>query len=433
VRVLKKASQVTHLDRYWALSIEGDAQNLDMVVDMAGYVYRGNFEDYWYNLFQLPAYNPKFDEEIPHRDWHEIFYKLSNSNINNFYSDFPVIREKQLFFTDTEFSLTENNDINASVGHILLSIPELLGDLSYSVTTTDHKSQPISASINQNGLITIPGSIDYEIQTEISLGVSVVDEFGRGFRESITISIDDVFEDLDGDGEEDHLDTDIDGDSFDNQEEESYGFDPRNAYSHPELPIVQTLSAELSSNGTYFLKGTLLSKGGVSLNDLGFEINGKGFNENERIAVDINTSEGSVYSIQLLNPAPGETFTYRAFAVNVAGKTTGAPRKIKTKISEDWWYGADELEGGWKSSWIGVFLPQPNEWAYHAELGWAFVSPDGSGGLWLWVEENGWHWTREGVWPFLWSNNTADWLYLMKSGSRVFLYDYSTQSFISDF
>ena len=140
-----------------------------------------------------------------------------------------------------------------------------------------------------------------------------------------------------------------------------------------------------------------------------------------------------MYSIQLLNPAPGETFTYRAFAVNVAGKTTGAPRKIKTKISEDWWYGADELEGGWKSSWIGVFLPQPNEWAYHAELGWAFVSPDGSGGLWLWVEENGWHWTREGVWPFLWSNNTADWLYLMKSGSRVLLYDYSTQSFISDF
>ena len=27
----------------------------------------------------------------------------------------------------------------------------------------------------------------------------------------------------------------------------------------------------------------------------------------------------------------------------------------------------------------------------------------------------------------------ADWLYLMKSGNRVFLYDYSTQSFITDF
>jgi len=43
------------------------------------------------------------------------------------------------------------------------------------------------------------------------------------------------------------------------------------------------------------------------------------------------------------------------------------------------------------------------------------------------------HWIGEGVWPFLWSNNTADWLYLMKSGNRVFLYDYSTQSFITDF
>ena len=43
------------------------------------------------------------------------------------------------------------------------------------------------------------------------------------------------------------------------------------------------------------------------------------------------------------------------------------------------------------------------------------------------------HWISEGIWPFLWSNNTADWLYLMKSVNRVFLYDNSTQSFISDF
>ena len=219
--------------------------------------------------------------------------------INDLFYDFPVVGDKQLFFTDTEFSLTENNDINASVGHILLSIPELLGDFSYSVTSANHTSQPIPASINQDGLITIPSSIDYEIQSEIRLGVSVVDEFGRGFRESITISIDDVFEDLDGDGEEDHLDTDIDGDSFDNQEEEFYGFDPRNTYSHPELSIVQTLSAELGSNGIYLLKGRLLSNGGVSLSDLGFEINGKGFNENDRLAVDVNTSEGSLFSIQL--------------------------------------------------------------------------------------------------------------------------------------
>ncbi|MDA9119962.1 hypothetical protein N9J83_07450 [Opitutales bacterium] len=433
VSLLKEASQNAHIDRYWALSIEGDDQNLDMVVDMAGYVYRGHFEDYWYHLFQLPAYNPKVDEEIPHRDWHEVSYNLAHSQINDLFYDFPVVGDKQLFFTDTEFSLTENNDINASVGHILLSIPELLGDFSYSVTSANHTSQPIPASINQDGLITIPSSIDYEIQSEIRLGVSVVDEFDRGFTESITISIDDVFEDLDGDGEEDHLDADIDGDSFENEEEEFYGFDPRNAYNHPELSIVQTLSAELGSNGVYLLKGRLLSNGGVSLSDLGFEINGKGFNENDRLAVDVNTSEGSLFSIQLLNPAPGETFTYRAFAANVAGKTTGAPRKIKTKISEDWWFGADELEAGWKSNWIGVFLPQSNGWAYHSELGWAFVSPDGSGGLWLWDEGNGWHWTREGIWPFLWSNNTADWLYLMKSGNRVFLYDYSTQSFITDF
>jgi hypothetical protein len=81
----------------------------------------------------------------------------------------------------------------------------------------------------------------------------------------------------------------------------------------------------------------------------------------------------------------------------------------------------------------GPFLPQPNGWAYHTDLGWAFISPDSNAGIWFWVEGNGWHWTRDGIWPFIWSNTTSDWLYIMKSGGRTFIYDYSTESFISDF
>ena len=42
-------------------------------------------------------------------------------------------------------------------------------------------------------------------------------------------------------------------------------------------------------------------------------------------------------------------------------------------------------------------------------------------------------WTRQGVWPFMWSDSTANWLYLMKSGDRTFIYDYSTESFILEF
>ena len=48
---------------------------------------------------------------------------------------------------------------------------------------------------------------------------------------NFTIHLQDIFEDLDGDEIEDHLDDDIDGDGFTNQEEEAYPSDPRDPNS----------------------------------------------------------------------------------------------------------------------------------------------------------------------------------------------------------
>jgi len=229
------------------------------------------------------------------------------------------------------------------------------------------------------------------------------------------------------------LDSDIDGDAYENEYEVSNGLDPRDADSRPQIPLIFTLSPDRNSSGTYQLKGNLLSAGGVPLTELGFEINGDGYSLNEKIEVYTDVSEGGVFTLTVSNLTPGETYTYRAYASNVAGYNRGALRKFTVDKSQDWWFGAEELDAGWKSNWIGVFLPQPNGWAYHADLGWAFISPDSDGGIWFWVEDNGWHWTRDGIWPFMWSNNTSDWMYLMKSGTRTFIYDYSTGSFITDF
>jgi len=288
--------------------------------------------------------------------------------------------------------------------------------------------------IDQDGMLRTTTPLDFETDpTSVGIIARASDPSGAFIEEHFTIHLTNVVEDLDEDDIEDYYDEDDDGDGFGDEIELELGFDHRNSYNRPELAIAQTLTASLSPNGNYMLRGKLLASGGVQLSNLGFEITGDGFGYNHLLYVDTNVSESSEFSLNLDALTPGETFTYRAYASNIAGTSLGAPRKFTVERPEDWWYGADELDGGWKSNWIGVFLPQPNGWAYHTDLGWAFISPDSNAGIWFWVEGDGWHWTRDGIWPFMWSNTTSDWLYIMKSGGRTFIYDYSTESFISDF
>jgi len=44
------------------------------------------------------------------------------------------------------------------------------------------------------------------------------------------------------------------------------------------------------------------------------------------------------------------------------------------------------------------------------------------------VDDEGWLWSSDKAWPFLWASSTKDWLYPMKVGVRTYLYDYSLES-----
>ena len=67
----------------------------------------------------------------------------------------------------------------------------------------------------------------------IGVVVTVQDDQGGMLREQFEITILDVFEDLDQDGIEDHLDPDDDNDGFSDDEEYAKGTDPRDANSIP--------------------------------------------------------------------------------------------------------------------------------------------------------------------------------------------------------
>ncbi len=83
-------------------------------------------------------------------------------------------------------------------------------------------------------------------------------------------------------------------------------------------------------------------------------------------------------------------------------------------------------KGWWASPWLGTFYQSSNGWARHEKLGWIYPVKTKPGGVWLWSEGMGWLWTDTGLYPRLYSDKEASWLYFYGSmeGKRLFyVYD----------
>ena len=97
----------------------------------------------------------------------------------------------------------------------------------------------------------------------------------------------------------------------------------------------------------------------------------------------------------------------------------------------EWWNSLQETNNaGWRESdWFGTFLPHKSGWIYHQSIGWLYAHPGKEDDFWLWSREFKWIWTKKGIYPFLFRNNSSNWLYILgiKDGKAVF-HDYSTDS-----
>jgi hypothetical protein len=84
---------------------------------------------------------------------------------------------------------------------------------------------------------------------------------------------------------------------------------------------------------------------------------------------------------------------------------------------------------GWRESeWLGTFLPHKSGWIYHQSIGWLYAHPGKENDFWFWSSEFKWIWTKNGIYPFLFRNNTSNWIYILgeKDGRAVF-HDYSEE------
>ena len=97
------------------------------------------------------------------------------------------------------------------------------------------------------------------------------------------------------------------------------------------------------------------------------------------------------------------------------------------------WNEAKILQGGsWRElSWFGAFLPLDQGWNFHNQLGWFFTADSKGNSFWSWHPTMGWSWLSSGVFPFLYSDQRKNWLYLDMQSSNLekwLIYDFSIPS-----
>ena len=141
------------------------------------------------------------------------------------------------------------------------------------------------------------------------------------------------------------------------------------------------------------------------------------------ITGDVNTSKAGTYEI-----------IYSV--VDIAGNVSESVKRsvvISNEVAENpttyWWSSATTIGNGFYQNWLGQFMPFESGWIYHLDFGWVYVVESNIQGLWLWIQSEGWIWTNESIWPYLWANKTGNWLYFTNFNSQNYFFDYQIYDF----
>ena len=202
------------------------------------------------------------------------------------------------------------------------------------------------------------------------------------------------------------------------------------AWEKPEilLPGVVTLQHEIL-DGVVFARGELVEDGGEMPYRIGFHLseNLEVLAEDPTLRMVSATITGTVFEANIDRLQAGKTYYLRAFAENSAGVSVGRVETLRTAERSSLPFQGVLLESGWvESDWFGTFqINEGMQWIFHIEFGWIYHGPTDQNGIWFWKENEGWFWTRKDIWPFLWQQDSANWLYYFGThGTGPTFWDY---------
>ncbi|MDA8989785.1 SUMF1/EgtB/PvdO family nonheme iron enzyme, partial [Opitutales bacterium] len=197
------------------------ASFVDSLFLYESYLFIGN-RGTGYNPVKYTLRNGTNGEEI----YNGLDSKYQNS-IAVIYNQFPTDLN-----TTSPLTVSENQAIGTIVGEFNATDPD--GDANtYHLVSGEGDENNSLFTLDQNCMLKTAVILDYESGSTLTIRVQARDELNATVEGNFTVTLTDIFEDLDGDGIEDHLDDDMDGDGFTNDYENEIGSDPMDAQSTP--------------------------------------------------------------------------------------------------------------------------------------------------------------------------------------------------------
>ena len=171
-----------------------------------------------------------------------------STNTAQLYADGSLIRQATDF--PDQITPTPLATLNEGKGHLKIGGGNLFSEILIYEDSLDSEERSSvedylmgkwvgdrhSVLIDQNGTLKTNSVFDYETDGNYTITVWASDDSNATFDKNFTITVTNVVEDLDGDGIEDHNDTDIDGDGLSNADELLYNSDPWDASSSNRPP-----------------------------------------------------------------------------------------------------------------------------------------------------------------------------------------------------
>ncbi|HAW97059.1 MAG TPA: hypothetical protein DCX67_00845, partial [Opitutae bacterium] len=374
-----------------------------------------------------------------------LFFIDANNNLNtrqsfDYEAEFAFVREKVIPFDHNKTTVpedavpaqdpAENDDLNSTFAasnedengtaesideNLSLPIPQ--DSVTSSALDGNESAQIFDANESfvdseDNGSRRSGQALGPEVEpTYFRIRARVEDQHGASAEKSFVIRLLNKVEDYDSDGIEN-------------------AYDPDDALF--EMPALGTVEVTVRSNGRIFLTSGFSPGRNRSLPEFTFLIaEDEDFNRTIR-TLPAAFQNGRIHAT-LYDLKPGRVYHTRVLSTHRAKRLLGPVTIFDTpSVYTYWWQGHGQIQGNWRQSWLGIFLPHRSGWIYHTELHWLFAHAGKDGDLWLWSDKLGWIWTSEGVYPHLYGNTKANWFFFFKNiDGQAILFDYSAGGIVT--